>query len=95
MSHGQATGATWKTYDGQNPWQTAGGDYDPSAIAMAISYDPQTGWITWGDVTPLVQQWVNAPAANFGFLIKSPSTNLIRFHARDWPPGPQLEVTYQ
>ncbi|OYD09074.1 DNRLRE domain-containing protein [Paludifilum halophilum] len=63
------TSATWNQADASTSWTEAGGDYNDTASddVPSISNDPK--WHRWnaGDI---VQQWVNDPASNHGFLVK-------------------------
>ena len=67
-------GATWATYNGTNPWATAGGDFDATnyVIDDNATLPPSKGTVpfTW-DVTPLLANSVTASelAANGAILV--------------------------
>jgi hypothetical protein len=62
-----STGATYNTTNGIVPWSSAGGDYDPAAIANVLS-NANPGWKSW-DATSLVQGWVDLKYANYGMIL--------------------------
>ena len=62
---GLLTGATWNTYDGTNPWTTAGGDYDNSVSVMATSMPAPSTWTTFN----LTSIWNNANLQTKGALL--------------------------
>jgi len=93
-------GATWDTYDGANPWVTAGGDFTTVHGAYAI-VPSSYGWMTW-TVTDIVKAWVEDGEPNYGFLIKdeaetSDTSYQAIFRSRESGETelrPILEVTY-
>jgi hypothetical protein len=64
-----ANDATWihRFYPG-TPWTNAGGDY--AASASAITAVGAIGFYSWSSVGMLadVQEWLDTPAANFGWI---------------------------
>ncbi len=64
-------GATFNDYDGANPWATAGGDYESTALDSVVLPTFTEGWYRW-DVTERVQSWL-ARTPNYGFLIRASS----------------------
>jgi len=73
---GSATGdgATWNTYDGANPWTTAGGDFNAGASASATGSASNGVWVDW-DVSTLTQSWVSGALNNYGLLLKQDVEN--------------------
>ncbi len=63
-------GATHNTYDGVNPWATAGGDYalDGTETLTAISVVGQADPFSI-DVSAIVSHWIANPAENKGLII--------------------------
>ena len=49
-------GSTWNSADGIAPWNAAGGDFDPTAVATVAGITNGTGWYGW-NVTSLVVGW--------------------------------------
>ena len=64
-------GATWSTYDGVNPWATAGGDYD--ATPAATTALGPSGFYTW-DLTSLVSDWTGGAVPKEGLLLRGIGT---------------------
>jgi hypothetical protein len=61
----------WNVADAGISWTTPGGDFEPAADALSPKYAPKVpSWYQW-DVTARVQEWINAPAGNYGWLIKA------------------------
>jgi RHS repeat-associated protein len=62
----------WSKYDGHTAWTKAGGDYTTEGAEILTSQrGTQAGWWTFSSgLVPVVQQWVKAPAANNGVLLK-------------------------
>jgi YD repeat-containing protein len=62
--------ATWNSFNGAEPWSTAGGDYQtPFAGRQTIYPEWREGWVSWG-FSPLVEHWIQDPGANHGLLLK-------------------------
>jgi hypothetical protein len=94
--------ATWihRFYQTQN-WSTPGGDFSPvistskfvSAQNQAYTFPSQPQFVAD------VQGWVDAPASNFGLLLKTnelASGDVFRFASREdsADQGPRLTITY-
>jgi len=86
---GTANQATWLNRLGSGtPWTTPGGDF--TATASATKAVTGLGSYTFGSTSALVsdvQAWLNTPANNFGWLLRSESestaTTIRRFASRD------------
>ncbi|PTX53681.1 YD repeat-containing protein, partial [Melghirimyces profundicolus] len=62
--------ATWNNADAATPWTTGGGgDYDAAVSDSVSSITSDPKWHRWNAGT-IVQQWVDDPASNHGFLVK-------------------------
>jgi hypothetical protein len=96
--------ATWlhRFYPG-DPWAQAGGDFDPTPVATT-AVPPTPAQYEWGstpEMVSLVQSWVNAPAGNFGWLLRGDETASVtarRFFTREATSvsnRPHLLVTYE
>lgn len=81
-------------------WAATGGDFD--AVASATLSVWQGGYYTWSTAQMAidVQNWLNSPATNFGWMLKSPETIIgdsKRFGSKEeyfpisWP---KLVITY-
>ncbi|MCX6030197.1 MAG: S8 family serine peptidase [Chloroflexi bacterium] len=88
--------ATWWT-----PWVVAGGDFAATATATTPISSASVGqWVQF-DVTPLAQQWVANPAANYGALLRvqNPiSYTVFRMGSREYwltDKTPKIEVQYR
>jgi hypothetical protein len=74
-------GATWTTRDGTVPWSSSGAlqagvDYEATQLALLSSVPLDTNIIALDAVgIALVQSWIDAPASNFGLLLRSESPN--------------------
>jgi microcystin-dependent protein len=93
------TGASWSERNPSVSWQTAGGDYDATAVTAS---DPggNPHWDSW-NLTSMVQGWINGGNANLGILLKhaneagAPSVAyLSNEYATSLALRPQLVVTY-
>jgi hypothetical protein len=63
-------GASWQVYDAVNPWDNAGGDFDPTVEAVHIIIQDETRKKHKWDITSLVQYWMDNPSENYGMLLK-------------------------
>ncbi|MBV8880077.1 MAG: FecR domain-containing protein, partial [Planctomycetaceae bacterium] len=94
--------ATWKLARPGSPWQVAGarGDGDAASRAIAQITPSAPGWFTvpLNDAgVALVQQWVNAPASNFGIGVTKDPPNAWDLASREWATKdhrPKLTVSY-
>ncbi len=93
---------TWThAFVGATPWAIPGGDFDPLASGVTM-IGLTAGTYIWSDPGMVVdvQQWVDAPATNFGWFILSSSPDPFsarRFDSREnLDPGrrPSLVVEY-
>ena len=64
---GVGDGANWNNRDTGTAWNSAGGDYELNPVASAVT-PGAVGWVSW-DITPLVNEWVNAGIPNYGLLL--------------------------
>ncbi|HQX50631.1 MAG TPA: DNRLRE domain-containing protein [Planctomycetaceae bacterium] len=92
--------ATWlfSRFDG-TAWTNAGGDFSGSSGSVAVSSLGIYEWIGGGLIGD-VQQWLDSPVQNFGWLIKGSevSGNVKAFDSRDSANAvlrPKLEITYE
>jgi hypothetical protein len=94
--------ATWlHTFFDTTFWSNAGGDYSPMASgSQSVS---SVGTYTWGSTPEMVsdvQQWLDNPSANFGWVMignESVQQTSKRFDSKDNAnPSvrPQLQITY-
>lgn len=93
--------ATWRhsSYNDEF-WDTPGGDYTPGASATQTL--DGLGIYTWGSTVGMVadvQQWLDTPADNFGWILIGDETddkNAKRFDSREFFSGvrPELVVQY-
>jgi hypothetical protein len=87
-------GATWRTYDGVNEWDSPGGDFNSAPSSSAVSSGVAGTWVNW-DVSDLAQSWVDGSITNYGCLIKkdveNPATfDLKFFYSSDYTGDPML-----
>ncbi len=94
---------TWiHTFFNGSLWTTAGGDYDPTPSATAaVAFG---GDYIWGNTAAMVadvQSWLDAPATNFGWLLRHDdeitAATAKRFATRENPDvslRPSLEINY-
>lgn len=105
LYHYQMSGAAVavNAYKISSAWTETGVTWSnqPSVIWTILSSttaNDSIGWKTW-DVTPLVQEWVDAISANNGIALDEPNvvgTYLPAFYSREnGTLTPQLVVTYQ
>jgi hypothetical protein len=98
--------ATWNSnFHLISTWNTAGGDFSPSASASASIGNVVNSTSTWASTAQLlgdVQAWLDNPATNFGWALvnadEATSNTGRTFYSRDVATTafhPQLEVTYQ
>jgi hypothetical protein len=96
----QPDGATWTSFDGVDPWSSAGGDAAAPIIGSALAPAAVPG-TTAIDVTSAVSAWVTSGDPNMGLLLaptSEPATDLVRFasgDATDTTLRPRLTVAWQ
>jgi spore coat protein A len=90
--------ATWThRFYSSTTWTTAGGDYVGGASASTGVGNSGTYNWTSAQVIADVQQWVSAPASNFGWILignETAKATARRFHSRTGTTPPALQVTY-
>ncbi|MCA9320727.1 MAG: DNRLRE domain-containing protein, partial [Planctomycetes bacterium] len=82
-------------------WSTSGGDFVPAASAVATSAFPG-GLLTWASptMTADVQDWLDNPGQNFGWLVKNDEIGggrVRRFSTRESPNSalrPRLTIQF-
>lgn len=62
-------GSNWDTRDGVVPWNTTGGDFDPTAVAIVAGVGSTPGWYEW-NVTSLAEAWWARSIPNQGLLVR-------------------------
>ncbi len=83
-------------------WTNPGGDFNPVATAArAVSGTGTYTWVSNASMVALVQNWLNNPGQNFGWMLKSTNENLSqnakRFATREEPnvaARPSLVIEY-
>lgn len=95
--------ATWiHTFYNSQLWTTPGGDFEATPSATQNVAGAFASY-TWGSTTGMVadvQQWIDTPAANFGWIViggESATRTAKRFDSRENGTSanrPQLTVTY-
>ena len=95
---GNADGATWNDYDGNNPWTQPGGEFDTAPYATtAVSSDKNGQWVSW-EIRDLVAGWASGSFPNFGLVLVGDGTvNNAQFASReDGDPtlAPRLTIVY-
>jgi hypothetical protein len=93
---GAADAANWTERATGTAWTTAGGTFDPTAVASINTN--AVGQHSW-DVTSLVQGWVAGSKANNGFMIGSPDgggNRTVTYDSRETVGGtaPVLVIDY-
>ena len=91
--------ATWiHTFFPNQRWIRAGGDFDESADATAVA---SIGTVSWESAAMIVrvQQWVDQPATNFGWIVvgdETRSTTAKQFDSREASEAtrPSLRVEF-
>lgn len=94
-------GATWNKAASSVSWQQPGamGANDREAAASgSVSVNQLTGWAKI-NITGLVQKWLDAPASNYGLLLKGTSDRNAQFYfysseASDVSLRPYLQIDY-
>jgi hypothetical protein len=96
---GSKSGASWREYDGNNPWPVEGVGYDSRPASTNVAQSG-SGW-QGIDLTDAVRAWMGPMYANTGvWLRSSPSGNPItgaRYHSSDSSDSsrrPRLTLNY-
>jgi len=89
--------ATWSDAMLGTPWSTNGGDFGASVATTNLS--AALGNFSWSSPGMIanVQNWLNTPASNFGWILIGNETVLCtarRFGSKDLGVAPALAVTY-
>ncbi len=104
--HGGSTAgpgqATWNNRFGSagSPWSTSGGDFSPTASASrSVAGFGSYAFASTAGLVADVQAWLNSPANDFGWLLRSESeltgTSIRRFGSRDsGASAPTLTISY-
>ncbi len=61
--------ATWNDYDGSNPWNASGGDFDPFVVDAVANVTTVPGWYEW-NVTSLARGWWDGTIPNYGLIVR-------------------------
>lgn len=95
--------ATWiHTFYDQDLWSQPGGDFSPNISAEAIVEDE--GSYVWGSTPEMVQdvqEWLDSPENNFGWLLLGNETNsgtakvFASRHITDTAMQPQLSIKFE
>jgi hypothetical protein len=82
--------ATWsQNHFGVSAWTNAGGDFSATASASAVVSQSLDSAYTWGSTAALVsdvQNWLDSPGSNFGWLLmgdESGTQTFRQFYTRD------------
>ncbi|MEY2725914.1 MAG: hypothetical protein RLZZ458_1781 [Planctomycetota bacterium] len=96
----QARDATWlfSLFD-NSAWTSPGGDFGGASATTQVDGLGTWQW-TGGGLVADVQQWLDQPQFNFGWILRSPESpgDIKSFHSSDSPNvalQPQLEITYE
>lgn len=91
--------ATWNfRFYQDSSWSVAGGDFAAQASATATATNSQRASWTSNDLTADVQQWVNDPTTNSGWILIGPEDvtgSAMRMGSREGSTPPELIVTYE
>jgi YD repeat-containing protein len=86
-----ADGASWKHSDGTTLWTGAGGDFDATVVDSETHPADERTDANF-DVAPVVRDWVDGDAPNFGFLLKASDEanfgNGMYYESDDYPANP-------
>jgi spore coat protein A len=94
-----AGAATWlSAIHNQAPaWGTPGGDYNGTASSSTVVADETPVWSTTPAMVSDVQDWLDTPGTNFGWILKdseTASTTALRFDSREGAIAPSLVVEF-
>src|SRR5262245_9363588 len=96
VKDGGVDAANWNERETATPWTSAGGTFDPTAVASINTN--AVGQHSW-DITSLVQAWVDGTKANNGVMIGSPDgggNRTVTYDSRETVGGtaPVLVIDY-
>ncbi len=99
-------GVTWYEANGGIAWANQGGDVASGASdqsgTVSVAAGEAPSWSSF-NITPIVQQWANGTAPNYGVMVKLDNEafvagNLLRYYAGDYTGSaserPKLTLTY-
>lgn len=78
-------------------WNTPGGDFGPSSASVSRSTNGSFNWPSTAGTIGDVQNWLDDPCHNFGWLVNGNGGPAKRFESRENPTSanhPTLEVVY-
>ena len=86
--------ATWsQNHFGTSSWMNAGGDFAPTSSASAVVSQSLNSAYTWGSTAALVsdvQNWLDSPGSNFGWLLMGDETGSQTFRQFYTQEAPNL-----
>ncbi|MBC8356264.1 MAG: DUF4347 domain-containing protein, partial [Planctomycetes bacterium] len=91
--NGTLDAANWNERLTATNWTSAGGDFDPTAVAtLNTGAIGQHSWV----ITGLVQDWYTGAKANNGIIIGSPNTgsDTVTYDSSEGATPPRLSLTY-
>jgi hypothetical protein len=101
FGHATVGDATWlKSFYNTTAWATPGGDFSPTSSGMATLGDASTysTWTSTAQMVADVQNWLNNPASNFGWLLKGDETAGVdtgkMIDSREGAHPPTLTIDY-
>lgn len=93
--------ATWiHTFYNTSNWTSSGGDFNSTPTATAAVTIGTVNWVSSTALVNDVQNWVNSPSSNFGWIIigdESTPSSAVRFNTREHATAsthPTLNITY-
>ena len=93
---GGADGATWSTWDGENDWLNAGGEYEQTPVANSEISLATNDWERW-EIGGLVQGWIDGTYPNHGLIVKGSGNLDVSFSSGedvDAELHPRLTIRY-
>ena len=93
---GTADGATWNTWNGNDNWSNAGGDYESTPVASSVISAATSDWESW-EIGELVQGWIDGSYPNYGVILKGKGVLDVSFASKedaDSALHPKLNITY-
>ncbi len=68
-------GSNWDTRDGAVPWNTTGGDFDPTPVDLVAGITTTLGWYSW-NITGLARAWWLGAIPNQGLMVRQADDTL-------------------